>query len=406
MKIGILTYHKSINNGAVMQCYSLSKRLQQEFPDDQVEVIDFHMPKIAAAYKPTLKQYMAGTSGAQKIRRFLLLAKRPGKLRAERERYNAFERVSDLLPLSADRILDNGTDRLFRYINENYDVVIAGSDAIWNYISRGFPNPYYLDETVSCKKLSYAASCYGMVYENIPQEHKSKICRILNSYDFLGVRDNESENFLKHIGAAKRGVHTCDPTAFLDVNDLPIREEELRKKLAAKGFDFNRPAIGIMGTERMCKMVRRFYGKRYQIVGLYEYYTGTDVNLYDLTPYEWAYVFRFFRLTFTTYFHGTMLSLRNGTPVICIALETEFSKHHQTKVEDILTRLGLRDWYFHTDYNGLNEENIKAKADELLSGDFRQRIISAMDEEAKSVQPFLDALSVMLKTKKEEESRK
>ena len=33
MRIGILTYHRSINDGAVMQCYSLSKRLQQEIPD-------------------------------------------------------------------------------------------------------------------------------------------------------------------------------------------------------------------------------------------------------------------------------------------------------------------------------------------------------------------------------------
>ena len=40
MRIGILTFHRSVNNGAVIQCYSLSKRLQKEFPDADVEVID------------------------------------------------------------------------------------------------------------------------------------------------------------------------------------------------------------------------------------------------------------------------------------------------------------------------------------------------------------------------------
>ena len=58
MKIGILTFHKSINNGAVLQCYSLTKRLQQEFPDDTVEVIDYHMPKIERFYTPSLKNYL------------------------------------------------------------------------------------------------------------------------------------------------------------------------------------------------------------------------------------------------------------------------------------------------------------------------------------------------------------
>ena len=68
------------------------------------------------------------------------------------------------------------------------------------------------------------------------------------------------------------------------------------------------------------------YGDKYQIVALYNYIKGADVNLYDVTPFEWAYAFRYFKVTFTTFFHGTMLSLRNGTPLICIALKTDFAK--------------------------------------------------------------------------------
>lgn len=50
MRIGILTFHRSVNSGAVMQCYSLCKRLQKEFPEVKVGVNDYHMPKIQESY--------------------------------------------------------------------------------------------------------------------------------------------------------------------------------------------------------------------------------------------------------------------------------------------------------------------------------------------------------------------
>ena len=146
-------------------------------------------------------------------------------------------------------------------------------------------------------------------------------------------------------------------------------------------------------------MIRALYGKQYQIVALYQYCRGADVNLYDLTPYEWAYVFRYFRLTFTTFFHGTMLSLRNGTPVICVALETEYSRKHETKVKDLLTRLGLESCYFHTDYKTKNISEIKAKADALLATDCKADICTRMDEEAQSHLPFLNALKEIIREK-------
>lgn len=396
MKIGILTFHNSINNGAVMQCYALSKRLQQEFPDVSVEVVDYRMPKVEASYEATLKQHLKGDSIMLKLKKLAALLQRPGTLRRKKRRNDVFKSVLNQLPLSSETIRDDGEEKLFAYIDANYDVVIAGSDAIWNYAVRGFPNPYFLDDSLKCKKLSYAASCYGMSYEKTPKEQKEKIKKILDSYVFLGTRDGESEKFLQEMGCTKKPVHTCDPTVFLDVDDLPIDEEQLKYKLRKKGFDFSRPTIGMMGNEQMFNMIKSLYGDDYQIVALYNYCKGADVNLYDLTPYEWAYVFRYFKLTFTTFFHGTMLSLRNGTPVVCIALETDYSKNHMTKVEDFLRRVGLESCYFSTDYKEKNIMDIKQKADELLEKDCKADICARMDTEAESCQPFIDALRMAL----------
>ena len=178
----------------------------------------------------------------------------------------------------------------------------------------------------------------------------------------------------------------------MDINDLPIDVDQLKKKLISKGYRFERDTIAIMGSEKMCNMVREMYGEKYQIVALYNRCRNADVNLYDLTPYEWAYAFRYFKIVFTTFFHGTLLSLRNGTPVICIALETEYSDTHTTKVADFLKRVGLYECYFNTDYQGTNYDKIKSKADEFMSGDYSDMILDKMDQEAASFDIFAKAL--------------
>lgn len=405
MKIGILTFHRSINNGAVMQCFSLSRRIQKEYENIEVEVIDYHMPKVVKSYDNSLRQYFKNGNIIIKFKKLIKLLLDPKKLQRLNNRNLVFEKSFLQLPLSKHTIFSNNVDSLIEYINGNYDIVIVGSDAIWNYVSRGFPNPYFLNNSVKASKLTYAASCYGMPFEKIPNEQKVVIGEILSNYEFLGVRDDESASFAKFVGVlGPQIIHTCDPTVFLDVDDLPIDEEELKTKLIKRKFDFKKPAIGIMGSEDMCKMVKKMYGKQYQIVGLYNYYKNADVNLYDLSPFEWAYVFRFFKLTFTTYFHGTMLSLRNGTPVICIALNTEYSKTHKTKVADFLERVGLIDWYFDTDYKTKNIELIKKKADEILSAETKKLIISRMDEEAKTYFAFKNKLDEVIKEKQKNEN--
>ena len=392
MKIGILTFHKSINNGAVIQCFSLANKLKKELVNHEVEVIDYHMPKAVDFYSDSLVDYLKSKSVVVFLKKTVKLILDPKKLMRYKARRKAFESVNTVLPLSEKSIIDNDTEKLFKYINDTYDAVIVGSDAVWNYNLRGFPNPYFLSEDIKCKKFTYAASCYGMSYENINQHEKTEIKKALDTYEFLGVRDDESAKFVKFIGCNKDTVHTCDPTVFLDLDILPIDEAVIKVKLSKKGFDFNKETIAVMGSGQMHKMVRRIYGKKYQIVALYEYSKYADVNLHDLTPYEWAYVFKYFKLTFTTYFHGTLLSLRNGVPVVCVALETEYSKNHMTKVNDFLIRIGMEDCYFHTDYTNVHDDKIKNKADALLNGDWYEIIKNKMDNEALCIKPFVEAL--------------
>lgn len=393
MKIGVLTFHQSINDGAVLQCYSLCKRLKHEFPNDSVEVIDYRMPKVNSHYNVSLKKYLFKGRPIDVLRKSLILLLQPRLIQQMKERNEAFESCLDILPLSTRCILDDGVDELFKYIQENYDVVVAGSDAIWNYRMRGFPNPYFLSNSIHIPKLAYAASCHGMNYERIPVDEKEEIGELLNSYAFIGVRDEESANFVRTVHCTVPTLHTCDPTVFLDVDDLPVNVEELKKKMKRRGFDFRKVAIAVMGGNQMCRMVRKMYANSsYQIVALHTPSIYADVNLHDLSPYEWGYAFHFFNITFTTFFHGTLVSLRNGTPVIALSLETEYSKNHTTKVEDFLKRIGMEDCYFHTDYHNDGIKKIKQKTDQLLKDSNRKQILIRMDKEAQSAVPFIEKI--------------
>ncbi len=392
MKIGILTFHRSINNGAVIQCYSLCKRIHEDFPDVVVEVIDYDMPKTKVLYPTSLTQYIKGGNTKQKIKKLLDLINEPSKISRIREKKRIFEDALTNLNLSTTHIYDDGIYELEKYLNENYDIVVVGSDAVWNFKVRGYPNPYYLSNRVKPIRMSYAASCFSMNYEDIEEKRRSEIKEILEGYRFLGVRDDETGLFLESIGCKHDYVHTCDPTVFLDVNKLPVNEHDLRKKLSKKGFDFNKKTIAVMGDEKMARFVRTMYGVDYQIVSLFNYTKAADINLYDLNPYEWAFSFRFYNLTFTTYFHGTLLSLRNGTPVICLALDTEFTRRHKSKVEDFLQRIQMEKCYFHTDYINLNREEIRIMANDLLENPGAEEIIRRMDLEAMSYSAFHECL--------------
>ena len=381
-----------------MQAYSLSKRLKQEYPNDEIEIINYRRKSVDRSYEYHLSDYLRSSNVKELAKKTLDLVLDPKLLKRMRYRTRVFNECQHRLPISEALICSDGTDELYRYIEENYDVLVVGSDAVWNFVLRGFPNAYFPKADLGVRKLSYAASCYGMDFKKYAQDHKEEIRDIFSGFDFLGVRDGATEQFVEWTGCEKEPQHTCDPTVFLDVNDLPIDLELLHKKLEDRGFDFEKPAIGIMGNEKMLSMVRAMYGKQYQIVSLYNYLGAADVNLYDLEPYEWAYVFRYFKVTFTTYFHGTLLSLRNGVPVVCIDLGTEFGKHYVPKTLDVLGRLGFEDWYFKTDYKTINIDKIKSKADELILGDYYKQITEVMDNEAKSFEVFNSALlSVMRK---------
>ena len=327
MKIGILTFQRSINYGAFMQCYALSNRLRQDFPDIEIEVIDYTSERIDKHYKAWIE------------------TADPARNQGRKHIKAAFEESYQFLPLSERRMCSDDMPELMQWLNDTYDIIIVGSDAVWNWNIRGFPNPYFLHDYKGIK-LSYAASAFGQCYRDMTPGQRAYLQEAFRDFRYLGVRDAATEDMLHMVDPQLEVHHNCDPTVLLEPEKLPCSIETVREKFRKKGLDLAKPMIGLMaGESNVGRELRKYLKHDVQLVALYEPNGWADAYLDDLTPFEWARAFSLLQCTVTHFFHGTMLSLVNGIPPIVAEAKQGYAANYITKIYDVLTRLDFLQWY-------------------------------------------------------------
>lgn len=372
MKVGILTFHRSINYGAFLQAYALSKLLKQELPSAQVEIIDFQYQK---SYRDYLFKILVSTDYFGQYRNYKM--------------YRSFQNSLKALPLSSRTFISDDTDEICTYINNNYDLVISGSDAIFG--KRPLPNMFWLNGINVPHKASYAASGHGRDFDVIPTGQLEKMKMALESFDYVGVRDWETEKMLLSADETLDVHRNCDPSIFLDINDYErgwVNESKIEILTKKK-------IIGVMlHDNKINKLIKERYGKTHTIVSLYRHNPYANVYLYDLNPFEWSRVFRNFEVLITKYFHGSIFCLKNLVPVIAIDYSANVDKYC-CKLHDLFLKLEMQGCYFKKkDID--SPENVKHFLDMidfvLLGSRAEQRvqIVDALKKECKHVNSFLE----------------
>lgn len=403
MKIGILTFHRSINYGAVMQCYSLASELQKRFPDDTVEVIDYVPQFRLDNYSPTLKKQIFSNlpkngSTVLKVKiivkRVFSFVRNPSHMRLIQTRYRAFQRSMGVLPLSTQSYRQNDEAAFLREVKGNYDAIIVGSDCVWEWSSVPFPNAYYLTGDYGAYKLSFAASAGTDSYHELPREKQMALGKAISDFYYVGIRDTSTEYIVQTAAPQIHFYHNCDPTTFYDATRLDAIRGKVKERLISKNITFDKPIIGIMGNEHLGKLAHDIFGDSAQYVGVYVPNRYCDVQLLDLTVLEWAAIFGLFDLTFTTFFHGTMLSLVNHTPVLSFDALPETEMQH-TKLHELYDRLNLPGFYhrFKKEYVGDEFETIKQSAMQLVNTPPKEDIQRELEKESQSCESFFDALA-------------
>ena len=381
MRIGILTFHRSINYGAFMQSYALSKELQIRYPQHVVEIIDFEYKKKHQHYKSAIYRFPFGIENLIK--------------------YNRFQQDLHRLPLSEKTFITDDTTALSEFIKKKYDVVIVGSDAVWAYQGKmPVDNPYWLfgEKLKSVVKISYAASAFSTNFDSVPQEERDIIKDRLSSFYYIGVRDSATKKFIESLDLKKEVHINHDPTFFLN----PATDAKLAHSTLRKNFVFNnKKCISFMtrGIRGMNELREELY-KDYNLLHFFRR-DNQKKDLFDfrcrymnnVSPFEWYNLYGQITLNFTNFFHGACLGIINHVPTIVI---DDFKQSYTSKYAQLMMDLGLNDRLFYK--KNLNVEKLINATHYCLSHREEEvdRIIKAIDVERRKSDSFFSALDLLM----------
>lgn len=192
MKVGIVTFQRADNYGAMLQCYALYKTIVDLNCD--VEVIDYRNPVIERGYVgiPRLrKNFIKWTIEIL----YRSLHKRKHRLFEEFRKKISFSRS-----FSRNDIKNEGL---------NYDVIIVGSDQVWNpLITKYLDDIYLLDFPGNYHRCAYAVSLGDI--DNKLLKKKEFIDKV-KRFHKLSVREQSSVGLISQMSGME--VKWClDPT--------------------------------------------------------------------------------------------------------------------------------------------------------------------------------------------------
>jgi len=215
MKIGIITFHKANNYGAVLQAYALQQYLFKLGHD--VEIIDY-CPNNKVSSKTNLASKLM-----KYIKQPIKQLKARNTARANTGKFEFFRKENLLLTPN------QYNDRSIEIDPPHYDCYIAGSDQIWNTDLSNQSKAFYLHFVKEGLKISYAAS-FGK--KELSKCDEDYILNYLKTFDRISVREKYHAYLLKICYNIDAEV-TLDPVFLLTkydwekiikpINNLPAK---------------------------------------------------------------------------------------------------------------------------------------------------------------------------------------
>ena len=205
MKIGLLTFHRAHNYGAILQAYALQQFLVKE--GHEVEVIDYRPEYIEQSYSfipiDNYRNHSVGAWFKMFIRDMLLLP-----LRAiRRNKFRSFMR----------RYISLSSKVIFKAVPSKYDTYIVGSDQVWNKeITVDYDDVFFCKfhfNKDNRKYMSYAASLEPSI---LTEADIDILYDRLKQFDVISVREASIISYLQI--DYNEICDVLDPTLLMDVH--------------------------------------------------------------------------------------------------------------------------------------------------------------------------------------------
>lgn len=302
MKIGTITFHGAHNYGSVLQAYALQTFIGRIGIEEQKQIeysiINFRSKKQKYIYQKPRIDSIKSTG-----KRLMYLCYNR-KLNIQGEKFETF--INDYLHLGEEfddsvSLPDNARD---------YDVLLAGSDQIWNIRADDFSYAY-LFEGCNGKKISYAASLGPLSIDWNKYDNK-KYGNLLKQFEHVSVREEKSKAMAEAVAEGVIAETHVDPTLLLSVMDWRAIQSE---------YNYNDGRYILFYCLEPTK-------KHIQIANMLSKMTGLPVvstkyrgkkdffnpfiKLYDAGPRDFLSLIDHASLVLTSSFHGTVFSILYG----------------------------------------------------------------------------------------------
>ena len=324
MKIGIITFHRAENYGSVLQAYALNAYIRYVQPDAEVEEIDYESDAQHDLYR-ILEKPKSLMSVARLFHSIVYYR----ALKRKKEKFTDF--INHYIPLS--KIHGNITEEVMKEYAAQYDIIICGSDQIWNIHCADSNDFYFLSfASAHTKKVAYAPSL-GLDY--FSSDEKRIMAKRIGHFDFLSARESSGAAIISSI-TGKNVTTVCDPVLLFSVKDWI--------KLSHSIKSIEQPYIlcyfigNISGMRQFAKKVKHDTGISKVIIimkNLRDIGAGYSTR-YDTGPIEFLNLIENASYVITDSFHATCFSLLFHTK-FWVFVEPDSTTKPNSRIVNILS---------------------------------------------------------------------
>jgi hypothetical protein len=203
IKVGLITFSVAYNIGSLLQTYALQSILKNKY-DLDLEIINFSNKKQQEYYSLFYKLNSVRNFFINIIIVFLypfFIKRRTG--------FKDF--ILKKLILS-EKLLS--TVEEVKNVCNKYEILICGSDQIWNTNCIDFDETYFLPFKGEFRKIAYAPS-FGGKNPFTNKNYREKLIKLINDFDFVSIREKNGEGWLSE-HTSKEISLVPDPTLLLD----------------------------------------------------------------------------------------------------------------------------------------------------------------------------------------------
>lgn len=357
MKVGILTYHFANNYGAILQAFAMQEVITSFGIES--EIINFIDSK-----QESNNSLFESNKSIKNIIRNIVRLPHLKKRKARLSKFNKFR----IKYLNISKIRYDNLHILIKECSNNYDMLIVGSDQVWNPNTQDFSDVYFKISDIKIPVITYAASIGNACADNL-----FSYIQYIKQFRHISLREQSGNKIIKELDKYVNVENVMDPTLLISSD----RFLELGK--TGKRIKGNYILCYYLGRKKSLDMLRfmMIIQKKYRLPvyfinasnGLASYKPNM-IN--DAGPEDFISLINDSKIIFTNSFHATAIAIKLGIPFY----NFEEKGSNDNRKQNLLNRLGIKNRAIY-DFELINAINFDK--DDILEA---QRIINLQKDDS------------------------